>query len=178
MDDNGIDTLFFSLASESRLDILHALSVEELRMNELARKVDITATEASRQTQRLQEENIIRKQPDGTYTLTNYGKLVLHFFPTFEFIFKNKEYFLVHNLWQLPHQFVSRLGELSQGKLCTEIAGTVNGIEGMMRTANDHVWAITDQVMDVHSKVMTERLSQGVKFRSLFPEKLTHSVHV
>lgn len=178
LDENGIDNLFFSLASESRLDLLHALSTEKLRMNEIARKIDITATEASRQTQRLQEEGIIQKQPDGTYILTNYGKLILHFFPTLEFIFKHKDYFLFHDIWQLPNQFISRMGELSQGKLCTEMAGTVNGIENMMRTAKDHVWAITDQVMDVHSKIMTEQVSKGVEFRSLFPEKLIHSTHI
>jgi predicted transcriptional regulator len=177
LEESGIDNLFFSLASESRLDILQALRVDKLKMNEIARKIDITATEASRQTQRLQEEYIIQKLPDGTYTLTNYGKLVLHFFPAFEFIFKHKQYFLAHDIWQLPYQFISRLGELSQGTLCTEMAGTVNRIENMMRSANDHVWAITDQVMDVHSKVMTEQVSKGVKFRSLFPEKLIHSTH-
>ncbi len=158
--------------------MLHALNVEKLRMNELARKIDITATEASRQIQRLLEEQVIQKQPDGAYTLTNYGKLVLHFFPALEFIFKHKQYFLTHDIWQLPPQFISRLGELSQGTLCTEMAGTVDRIENMMRSSNDHVWVITDQVMSVHNNAMMERISKGVKFRSLIHERLAQSSNV
>ena len=178
MEGNGIENLFFNLASESRLDILRVLSVESFRMNEIARKINITATEASRQTQRLVDERIIQKHPDASYTLTNYGKLVLHFFPTLEFIFKHKKYFLAHDIWQLPHEFISRLGELAQGTLCTEIAGTVDGIENMMKSANEHVWVITDQVMSVHNAVMVERISKGVKFRSLIHERLAKASQV
>lgn len=157
---------------------MHALSANKLRMNEVARKIDITATETSRQIKRLLDELIIKKEPDGAYTITNYGKLVLHFLPAFEFIFKHKQYFLVHDIWQLPPQFISRLGELSHGSLCTELAETVNRIEKMMRSSNDHVWVITDQVMSVHSNVMTERISKGVKFRSLIHERLIKSSQV
>ena len=89
--DNGIENLFYSLASESRLDILHALCVDSLRMNEIARKINITPTEASRQIQRLKDELIIQKHPDGRYSFTNYGSLVMHFFPLFEFIFEYKQ---------------------------------------------------------------------------------------
>ena len=147
-------------------------------MNEIARKIDITATEASRQIQRLQDELVIQKQVDGTYALTNYGKLVLHFFPPLEFLLKHKQYFISHDVWRLPPQFISRLGELSQGTLCTEMAEAVDRIENMMRSSEDHVWVITDQVMSVHSGVMIERLSKGVNFKSLIHERLVDSPQV
>ena len=175
MDDDGIENLFFSLSSQSRLDILHALSVDKFKMNELAREIDITATEASRQIQRLLDEFIIEKQPDGVYTLTNYGRLVLHFFPSLEFIFKYKQYFLFHDVWKLPYQLISRLGELSKGTLVTEVADVVDRIENMMRSSEDFVWVITDQAMAVHSNVMAEKISKGVKFRSLIHEKINSS---
>jgi len=178
LDNDGIANLFFSLASKSRLDLLHTLTVDKLRMNEVAQKIDITATEASRQIKRLLDELIIQKQPDGAYVITNYGKLVLHFLPTFEFIFKHKQYFLVHDVWQLPPQFISRLGELSQGSLCTELAETVNRVEKMIQSSNDYVWVITDQVMSVHSNVMTERISKGVTFRSLIHKRLVKSSQI
>jgi len=154
---------------------LYALSVDKLKMNEVARKIDITPTEASRQIQRLLDELVIQKQSDGAYILTNYGRLVLHFFPSLEFIFKHKQYFLVHDVWKLPYQFISRLGEISQGTLCTEVAETVNRIENMMQSSDDYVWVITDQAMGVHSNVMAERISKGVKFRSLINESINPS---
>lgn len=47
--DSGLEKLFFELASESRLGILRQLQKENLKMQEIARRLDITATEAFRQ---------------------------------------------------------------------------------------------------------------------------------
>jgi predicted transcriptional regulator len=178
LDSDRIENLFFNLASESRTDILYTLSTDTLRMNEIARKIDITATEASRQIQRLLEESLILKQPDSTYTLTNYGKLVLHMVPSLDFVFKHKHYFLNHDVWRLPPQFINRLGELSKGILCEEIAEIVDGIENMMQSSEDYVYVITDQVMSVHNRVMTEQLSKGIKFRAIIHERLVDPSHV
>ena len=147
-------------------------------MNEIARKTDITATEASRQIQRLVDELILQKHPDGAYFLTNYGRLVLHFLPSLEFIFKHKQYFLIHDIWQLPYQFINRLGELSQGILFTGVAEVVNRIENMMKLSDDYVWVLTDQAMTTHSDVMNEKILKGIKFRSLIHERLVNSSQV
>jgi predicted transcriptional regulator len=171
---DGLENLFFNLSSESRLDILYAVSEERLRMNEIAKKVNITATEASRQIQRLSDESLIQKHTDGTYQLSNFGQLVLHFMPMFSFFVKNKAYFLDHDVWQIPPEFVSRLGELSEGVLVEELAEIVNRIENMMRSAEEYVYVITDQVMNVHSRVMEEQTSKGIKFRSIAHVKLVN----
>jgi predicted transcriptional regulator len=178
LDGNGIKNLFFSLASESRLDILNELSLNELKMNEIARKINITPTEASRQIQRLIDELIIQKNINGAYTITNYGKLVIHFFPSLDFILRYRQYFLKHNVWELPSQFICRLGELSQATLFTEMADTVNKIEEMMQSSNDHVWTITDQIMAVHENTMREKISKGIKLRSIVHERLVQSSQV
>ena len=49
--DEGVEKLFFELASESRLSILRELQIENLKMQEIARRLDVTATEAFRQLQ-------------------------------------------------------------------------------------------------------------------------------
>jgi DNA-binding transcriptional ArsR family regulator len=49
----GLGKLLFELASESRLAILRELQKENLKMQEIARRLDVTATEAFRQLQRL-----------------------------------------------------------------------------------------------------------------------------
>ena len=45
--------LFFELASDSRLSILFELRNEALKMQDVARRLDVTATEAFRQLERL-----------------------------------------------------------------------------------------------------------------------------
>jgi predicted transcriptional regulator len=93
---------------------------------------------------------------------------------------KHRQYFLEHDVWQLPSQFICRLGELSQATLYTEMADTVNKIEEMMQSSNDYVWTITDQIMAVHENTMREKISKGVKLRSIVHERLIQSsqVHV
>jgi predicted transcriptional regulator len=73
----GLAKLFFELASDSRLCILNELKGEALKMQDVARRLDVTATEAFRQLERLSAALLVARQPDGTYTITAYGKLML-----------------------------------------------------------------------------------------------------
>src|SRR5512139_1890183 len=95
----GIEKLFFDLASESRLGIVRELREQNLKNNELGGRLDLTATEVFRQLQHLTEALLIQRLSDGTYTITNYGKLTLQLLQSLEFTFEHKEYFLNHNVW-------------------------------------------------------------------------------
>ena len=106
--DEGVEKLFFELASESRLSILRELRKENLKMQEIARRLDVTATEAFRQLERLSVALLVQRQPDGTFAISQYGKLVLQLASSLEFISKHKEYFSTHDVMRLPSQFVSR----------------------------------------------------------------------
>ena len=141
----GIDRLFYELASESRLKILQELLVNNLRMQELARKIDLTETEAFRQLQRLSQALLIQKQPDGAYSITEYGKLLLQFSQSFEFAFKFKHCLLTRNVWRLPEPFINRLGELSQATLSTDAIEMVNNAEQLILGAEKHLWLIGER---------------------------------
>ena len=78
-DQERIERLYFELASESRLGILHELSKQDGKMREIARKLELTTTEAFRQLQRLNDALLVQKKPEGTYAITEYGLLVLQF---------------------------------------------------------------------------------------------------
>src|SRR5512136_2014159 len=104
-----LDLLFFELASEDRLNILRELNSKSLKMQDIARKRDLTATEASRQLQRMSKAQLIERLPEGVYTVTQFGKLILLLSSSIEFALKHKQYFLNHNIWKLPSAFISRL---------------------------------------------------------------------
>jgi len=57
--------------------ILSELQKENLHLNQVAKRVDMTASETLRQLQRLTEARLLDKMPDGSYRLTSYGILVL-----------------------------------------------------------------------------------------------------
>jgi predicted transcriptional regulator len=54
----GIEKLFFDLASESRIGIMRELKEQNLKNSELGGKLDLTATEAFRQLQHLTEARL------------------------------------------------------------------------------------------------------------------------
>jgi predicted transcriptional regulator len=168
---DGIEKLFFELASESRLSILRELQTENLKMQEIARRLDVTATEAFRQLERLSAALLVQKQPEGTFAITQYGKLVLQLSSPLEFAFKHKEYFLTHNIWQLPTQFVNRIGELSQTSLIMDTVESLNRGQRMFMEAEQYGWGIAEGVVpELMGPIINERALKGLKLRFLIPE--------
>jgi predicted transcriptional regulator len=167
----GIQRLFFELASESRLDIIRELKEKNWKMNDLARKLDLTTTETFRQLQRLNEIMLAKKQPDSSYAITEYGKLVLQLFPSLEFVTKQKEYFLTHDTWRLPYQFVNRIGELSQASLVIDTMESMKRMETLFGEAEQYAWGLREvRGMSAMGQIFNEQSKKGVKFRDLFPE--------
>jgi predicted transcriptional regulator len=171
----GIEKLFFDLASESRLGILRELTQQNFRMNELARKLDLTPTEIFRQLQRLTEALIVQKLTDGTYVITNYGKLTLQLLQSLEFTFRHKAYFLNHDVSRLPYQFVNRIGELSSSELCMDSIENVNRSVQDFKKAEKYAWVMGEKVLESYGPAMSELVSKGINFRFLLSDGLLPS---
>jgi len=166
----GIERLFFELASESRLGILRELHTKNLKMQEIARRLDLTATEAVRQLKRLTEGSLIQRRPEGSYAITEYGKLVLQLSSSLEFVFKHKEYFSTHDIWRLPCQFVNRIGELSQTNLMTDTMEGISKVEQVLREAEQYVWGLGEgRFTEAMSTIANEQIRKGVEYRILSP---------
>jgi predicted transcriptional regulator len=170
--DEGIEKLFFELASESRLGILRELQMENLKMQEIARRLDVTATEAFRQLQRLSKARLVQRQPEGTFAITQYGKLVLQLSSSLNFVFKHKNYFSTHDVWRLPYQFVNRIGELSQTHLIMDTMESINKGVQMFLEAEQFAWGLVEHGRgpELMIPVMNERVRKGVKVKMLTPE--------
>lgn len=169
----GLDVLFFELASENRLDILRGLCHDKLKMQDIARKLNLTATEASRQLQRLSTANLIERSPDSTYQTTHYGKLILSLSTSMEFAFMHTKFFSEHNVWKLPTSYVHRLGELSASVLIEDLNEAIVRWEELVKTAADHLWVMTPEVMPLLSRATRERLVHGLKVKSIVFEGMS-----
>jgi predicted transcriptional regulator len=97
-EEKRLDMLFYELASEDRIAILKELCLSHLKMQDVARKLDLTATEASRQLQRMSQAKLIERGAEGTYSTTQLGKLLLTLAVSMEFIYNNDDYFLSHDM--------------------------------------------------------------------------------
>ena len=139
-DQDGVEKLHFELSSQSRLSILRKLRKKNCKMTVVASELALTTTEASRQLQRLSDALLTKKQPDGTYSITDYGRLVLHLSSNLEFVHVHKEYFLTHDIWGLPEQFLDRLGELSGSSLSMNVMENMNIISRIAAEAQEYIW--------------------------------------
>jgi predicted transcriptional regulator len=175
---DGLGKLFFELASESRLGILQGLQAKRLKMQELARELDLTDTEACRQLQRLSEASLVQKQPDGKYDLSNFGKLVLRFIPSWEFSQKHTNYLLDHDFSSLPYEFINRFGELSAGTFCGDTLAALNHVREMVSEADEYIWAMAEQSESSHTPIANEKVSKGVKLRFIMQENLAKTIKI
>lgn len=177
VEESGLDKLFFELASESRLCILRELQKENLKMQEIARRLDVTATEVFRQLERLTAALLVNRQPDGTFALGEYGKLVLQISTALDFISRHREYFSTHELIRLPAQFVSRLGELSGAGFGTDTIENLNRGTQAYTEAKQYAWGIGEGTIPAFmTSVMNERVQQGIDVKMLiFVERLPKS---
>ncbi len=170
--DQGLEKLLFELASESRLSILRELQEENLKMQEIARRLDITATEAFRQLERLSAASLVQRQPDGAFAIAEYGKLVLQLTSSLNFAAKHKDYFSTHDVTGLPIQFVSRLGELSQATLVMDTIEFLNKGEQAFIEAEQYGWGIAEgTVPERMGPIMDGQILKGVNFRFIIPER-------
>jgi len=173
LENAGIEKLFFELASESRLSILRELQKENLKMQEIARRLDVTATEAFRQLERLSAALLVQRQPDGTFAIAEYGKLVLQLASSLDFVSKHRDYFSTHDVMRLPFQFVNRLGELSQAKLVIDTVENLNNGERAFMEAEQYGWGIAEGTIPLHMiPIMNEQIMKGLKLKMLIPENL------
>lgn len=161
--------LFFQLSSPDRKRILSELQKENIHLNGLAKRLDMTATETFRQLQRLSDASLIERGSNGKYHLTPYGKLVLESSSSLEFLSKFKEYFREHNAFVLPPDLRARLGELTGCRLVTSNTETLNIVDEMIKTAEKNIDA-TVFGLEIYLKKMQDRLQEGVKERWLLHE--------
>ena len=172
VEEKRLDMLFYELASEDRLSILRELCQSQLKMQDVARKLDLTATEASRQLQRMSKAKLIERGPEGTYITTAVGKLMLTLSTSMAFVYKYDDYFLGHDVNRIPLAFVNRLGELSQSTLIADLNEDLARWEKLIKEARERVWVMTPQAMGHLSQVMADKLFEGVKLRSIFCENI------
>ena len=174
----GVEKLHFELASDVRLGILHELQSNRLKMQEVARRLDLTATEAVRQLKRLSDALLVERQPEGSYAVTEYGKLVLQLSSSLDFLYAHRRYFLTHDVWRIPRQFVDRLGDLSQTTLKADTMESISAAERMMGEAKQYVWGVGEgRFTEATGRVGADQVSRGIegKFLTTLPPSRSQS---
>ena len=164
-------SLFFELSNEDRLSIILKLMEAPKKLTHIAKELDLTVQECSRQLARLSEIDLVTKDPDGFFVLQPYGRHAFRLFPGFQFLTEHVEYFNKHTLQVLPEKFMGRIGELRGCEPITALMKTFANLDRTMREAEEFFWYMTDETL-ISARVYTtglEALERGVKLRCIEP---------
>ena len=142
----------------------------------MAKKLDITATEAYRQLQRLTDAGLLEKIPDGKYRSTPYAKLVLESSGAMDFLSRHREYFLDHDTSLIPPEFRVRFGELSKTVLLTEAVVNLNTATEVFKDAEKRIDAMNNQHLRHNAEILRQQSFKGVKVRSLLQENMIGTI--
>lgn len=162
---------FLEIASEQRLNIIINLNKEKLNLSGLAKRLDATAAEVHRNLGRLQKAGIIKKDADGNYELTIYGKTLYTQIPTLEFMRKYK-YFESHDSPILPLKYVQRIGSLSDSEFINGYVKVIEKWEAIYKNAKEYISNILIEVPynEKLLKTLEDKLSHKIRISSIFSD--------
>ncbi|MCW3996278.1 MAG: DUF1724 domain-containing protein [Candidatus Bathyarchaeota archaeon] len=173
MDENEeISKVLFELSSNRRANMLFEIAKEPFKMQQLSKNLDMTVTETFRHLQRLTDAKLIEKKVDGSYTITSLGTLATGYLTGFNFILKNADFFLEHDVSCLPYEFVDRLGELSNADFCTEAVSSFNRVRKILAAAEKQFWTMAEQVDSTTKNPAEQKLGEGIDFKFIMQKTL------
>jgi predicted transcriptional regulator len=132
----------------------------------------MTITETSRHLQRLSEARLLEKDVEGLHELTPFGQLTLSLIPSFDFISKHRDYFAAHKLSRLPHEFIGRIGDLSNCTYTDDVMVAFHTVETMIEEAKECVWILSNQVLMSTVPLLEKAVKRGVRFQLITPEDM------
>ena len=159
--------LFADLASETRCSMLVALNCEPLRLNQLAKKLDLTIQDAHRNIDKLIESGIIQKNSDATLSLTGYGKLMTKQLTSLQFLNKHKQFFEDHTLENIPEKFMQRVGALNETRPITSVAEVLEKLKKIESDTKDHLKIMISQAWSDEGKILINLIKNNVIVHSL-----------
>ncbi len=161
--DNSLSEVFMELAGESRYAILQMLEEQKRKSAQLAKELNLTIQETHRNTVRLSDAGLIKKDSDGFFSLTPYGRIMVSQLGSFGFLNKYKEYFGEHFPSDLPSKFLQRIGNLSNCELIHGNFAIIDKWLSLAEDAKEHLRIMTTQIPPQFFKLWVSKAKKGLQ---------------
>lgn len=175
VDMQSLCDLMFELSNTDRVRILLSLLQGPENITGISKKLNTTTQETSRHITRLSDIGLVSRQPDSTYKITSYGKIVFNQVSGIEFLSNHKDYFIEHTMETLSYEFVSRIGELKKSNYIGNVMTVFQKIQEISDEAEEHIWRITDKRLNIIYPNIQKAADRGVEYRRIEPETVTES---
>lgn len=165
--------LLFELSSNERMNIMLSLLQENQKLSHISQKLDMTITETSRHLQRMSDIQLVQKEVDGRFSPTRYGELAIMLLSNLTFLSENRDYFLEHDISNLPYEFVNRLGELESSTYERDAVGWIARVYKMFEEADEYIWVQSYQLSIPPNFVplLQNKVENKVDFRGIYPNR-------
>lgn len=164
----GVGSLFFELAGDLRLAMMAKLEQKDYRLSQLASELDATMQEAHRNMTRLIDSGLVSKGREGELVLTAYGRTVVSLVPSYDFLYKNRDFFVDHSLGDLPLKFVQRLGAFRGCEMVHGVMAILQRWKNLYSESEVFIKETMAQVPLDLIETISERVNKGVKFSYIF----------
>jgi predicted transcriptional regulator len=171
-DEDNVAAEFLELSSEQRLGVILYLNKEKSNLVNLARQFDATASELHRNLGRLQKAGIVKKDADGTYHLTLYGKTICTQIPTIAFMSNNKKYFESHDFGDISIKHIQRIGALFDSEIISGYVKVMEQWESIYKNAKEYICNILIETPynERLLKILENKLDSKTRISSIFSE--------
>jgi len=167
--DMTLSELLFELSGSTRLDMLHTLETGPLTFTKIKGQMDLTSSEASRQIERLTGMKLIEKVVGGGYFITPFGRLVLSFLPSIDFVFDHRDYFLSHDTSPIPEELIMRFGDLSSAVFMKGTVEIMNFMQKRMQNTKKYHCVMSDGMIRLFIPYVVRKVESGIAFSMIFP---------
>lgn len=164
----GVGSLFFELAGDLRLSMLTRLRQKNYRLSQLASELDATMQEAHRNMTRLIDAGLVAKDREGELILTAYGRTIVTIIPSYDFLYRNKEFFVDHSLGDLPPKFIQRMGAFQDCEMVRGVMAILQRWKNLYSESEKYIKEIMAQVPLDLIETISSRVESGVKFSYIF----------
>lgn len=158
------------LASPQRLNILFGLLSKNLTPTAFAKEIDATKQEVHRNFVRLEESGLIKKNVDGTYSLTIFGQTVCTQVPSLVFLLQNRKYFEEHSFGEVPQKFQMRCGQLAVNQHIKGFSKVLEQWKTVYKNSKEYIYEVLSEVPLDLIEPLVKQVKKGVKFNYIFSE--------
>ena len=143
-----MNEILLEFSNEKRYQLFKSLFLGAKRHNQLEKELKIPGSEISRHLKRLFEKNIITKNIDNSYELTNIGKIFYKVLDIFEISIKHQNFFNMHELSSIPIYLILQLGDLHYVEVNNKTLENIEYWSNLVKTSEEFIYAISDQLQN------------------------------
>jgi predicted transcriptional regulator len=163
---------FIELASSQRLSILHKLSIQNNKISNLAKDLNVTIQEVHRNINRLVDAGLVHKGAEGIFSLTTFGRTIIKQISTFHFLSRNQDYFSDHTLGDISIKFIQRIGALNNSDYTSGIVAVIELWKQLYNESNEYIYGLLPQIpFELMETAVSKVKERGIKFKYILPQK-------